>query len=80
MVGIDILIAFGLGTASGILAGVSVKLIVDYRYRPIIRIEEDDIQRGIDLTEDDGSRVRFVAHRVVVRNRGKTAAESHIAG
>ena len=76
MVGIDIFIAFGLGTISGILAGVAVKLIVDYHYRPIIRIEDDDIQRGIDLTEDDGSTVHFVAHRIVVRNRGKTAAEN----
>ena len=75
MVGIDIFIAFGSGTASGILAGVAVKLLVDHWYRPMIRIEDDDIPRKIDLTQDDGSTVRFVAHRVVVRNHGKSAAE-----
>jgi hypothetical protein len=71
---IKVFIAF----ASGIASAIVVNLGVDRYYRPHIKIEGDDIERRIHLTDDNGKRVPFIAHRIVVKNDGKTAAEGCI--
>jgi hypothetical protein len=52
-----------------------VKLgVLDRYYRPRIVIGED-LPVGISLNNDDGVPVTFIAHRIVVRNDGRTAAK-----
>jgi hypothetical protein len=64
-----------IGFALGIVGAIVVNLGVDRIYRPQIKIEDADIERKIHLSDGNGNRIPFVAHRIVVKNRGKTAAE-----
>jgi hypothetical protein len=68
---IEVFVAFGLGIVSAIF----VNLAVDRYYRPQIKIENEETERMIHLTDDSGTKVPFIAHRIVVKNCGKTAAE-----
>jgi hypothetical protein len=68
---IEVFVAFGLGIVSAIF----VNLAVDRYYRPQIKIENEETERMIHLTDDSGTKVPFIAYRIVVKNCGKTAAE-----
>jgi len=67
----DALISFVLGIISTLLVKLGV---LDRYYRPRIVIGED-LPVGISLNNDDGVPVTFIAHRIVVRNDGRTAAK-----
>lgn len=67
----DVFIGFALGIVSALVTNLGIE-----RYhRPQIKIENEETEREIYLIDDSGAKIRFIAHRIIVKNCGKTAAD-----
>jgi hypothetical protein len=67
----DLFISFVLGIISTLLVKIG---ILDRYYRPRLQIGED-VPVRTHLDDNSGNRVEFIAHRIVIRNTGRTAAK-----
>jgi hypothetical protein len=67
----DLFISFVLGIISTLLVKIG---ILDRYYRPLLKIGED-IPVRTRLRNEENNPIEFIAHRIVVRNTGRTAAK-----
>jgi hypothetical protein len=67
----DLFISFVLGIISTLLVKIG---ILDRYYRPLLKIGED-VPVRTRLRNEEGNPIEFIAHRIVVRNTGRTAAK-----
>jgi hypothetical protein len=67
----DLFISFVLGIISTLLVKIG---ILDWYYRPRLQIGED-VPVITHLNDNTGNPVEFIAHRIIIRNTGRTAAK-----